>query len=235
MRCLGALAAALVLALPGCGGGDDALRVGAAASLREALAPCAGDAVISFAGSDDLAAQIRQGADLDVLAAANTTLPQALHDDGLLEAPVVFATNELVLATPADGRVRRVADLRDPSVSLVVGAPAVPVGAYTREAIVALGEKVRARVRSEEPDVRGVVAKLAQRAADAGFVYRTDVKAAGGRLRAIALPARARPEVRYGAAVVRRTDQADRARRFVDGLRDGPCAERLRAAGFGAP
>ena len=55
----------------------------------------------------------------------------------------------------------------------------MPVGAYTREVLGrlpdALEEKILANVRSEEPDVKGVVGKLTQGAADAGFVYLTDV------------------------------------------------------------
>ena len=55
---------------------------------------------LSFAGSDELAAQIRQGVKPDVYAAANTRLPDELYDEGLLGEPVEFATNELVLAVP---------------------------------------------------------------------------------------------------------------------------------------
>ena len=64
------------------------------------------DAKQSFAGSDDLAAQIRQGVTPDVYAAANTSLPDDLYKDGLVEKPVVFATNTLVLAVPAGLRHR---------------------------------------------------------------------------------------------------------------------------------
>ena len=59
-----------------------------------------------FAGSDELAAQIRQGVKPDVYAAANTTLPDELHADGLVEKPVAFASNTLVLAVPAGSRDR---------------------------------------------------------------------------------------------------------------------------------
>ena len=57
--------------------------VSAAASMTEALTECAKgypDATVrlSFAGSDELAAQIRQGVKPDVYAAANTKLPDAL-------------------------------------------------------------------------------------------------------------------------------------------------------------
>ena len=65
----------------GCGDDDEQaagaqLTVSAAASLQAALTACAGDATrLQFAGSDELAAQIRQGAPVDVLAAANTSDP----------------------------------------------------------------------------------------------------------------------------------------------------------------
>ncbi|MGH2950828.1 MAG: substrate-binding domain-containing protein, partial [Solirubrobacterales bacterium] len=105
-----ALAAATVAA--GCGddedGGDDGggeLIVAAASSLEPAFtayAEAAGiDARQSFAGSDELAAQIRQGVRPDVYAAADTSLPEELHADGLVGRPTEFATNRLVLAVPA--------------------------------------------------------------------------------------------------------------------------------------
>ena len=84
------------------------LVVSAAASLDTAFndyVDAAGiDAKMSFAGSDELAAQIRQGVKPDVYAAANTTLPDELHKEGLVGEPTVFATNTLVLAVPQDCR-----------------------------------------------------------------------------------------------------------------------------------
>jgi molybdate transport system substrate-binding protein len=239
---------AAVLALAGCGGGGDSprptLTVSAAASLTEALTRCSpgftGARVrLSFAGSDELAAQIRQGARVDVFAAANTKLPDALHAAGLVRAPRAFATNQLVLAVPAGSRIRSLADLAEPGTKLVVGAAGVPVGDYTRTVLARLPAAQRrailARVRSNEPDVNGVIGKLAQGAAGAGFVYASDVKATDGRLRAIALPRRLQPTVVYGAAVVSRSKQAAPARRYLDGLVRGRCASALREAGFGAP
>ncbi|HYF25820.1 MAG TPA: molybdate ABC transporter substrate-binding protein [Baekduia sp.] len=233
----------VVALLGGCGGDDDpdALVVSAAASLTDALRSCAPDgARLQFGGSDELAAQLRQGVEPDVFAAANTTLPQALAAEGLLERPRVFATNELVLAVPASGAgVGRLADLGRPGVTVVVGAPSVPVGSYTRKVLgrlePGLQRRVLANVRSEEPDVKGVVGKLVQGAADAGFVYRTDVRATTGRLRAVALPRELQPVVRYGAAVVRGSGAPGPASAFVDDLVRGACAGALREAGFGAP
>jgi molybdate transport system substrate-binding protein len=152
---------------------------------------------------------------------------------------VVFASNRLVLAVPKDSQIRSLADIARPGVKLAVGAPSVPVGSYTREVLDRLPASQRkamlANVRSNEPDVASVVAKLAQGAADAGFVYVTDVVATKGALRATELPPRLRPSVAYGAAVVTRSRHPDQARVFVSGLRSGGGSTARRRAGFAPP
>ncbi|MDQ6914712.1 MAG: molybdate ABC transporter substrate-binding protein [Actinomycetota bacterium] len=234
----------LVLVPAGCGGGKPTLKVSAAASLKTAFTAygasfAAARAAFSFAGSDELAAQIRQGVKPDVFASANTKLPDALHAAGRVEPPVPFAANRLVLATPAGGSVRSLSAVARPGVSVVIGAASVPIGAYTRQVLGRLGAGPRRailhNVRSEEPDVGGIVAKLTQGAADAGFVYATDVRAAGGRLRAIALPPRSQPRVVYAAAVVTGAPHPAEARAFVRGLLTGTGQRALRAAGFEPP
>jgi molybdate transport system substrate-binding protein len=194
---------------------------------------------LSFAGSDELAAQIRQGMKPDVYAAANTRLPDELHDEGLLSKPVEFATNELVIAVPRDSDVRETADLRRQGMKLAIGSESVPIGAYTREVLDRLphgeGELILQNVRSNEPDVKGIVGKLTQGAADAGFVYVTDVKAAADKLKAVRLPPALEPDATYAAGVVNGASEPPRARDFVDGLTDGACADALAKAGFGAP
>jgi len=229
-----------------CGSDDpERLVVSAASSMTEALEKCAprfGDADdaevrLSFAGSDELAAQIRQGAKVDVYAAANTRLPDELHADDLLTQPVEFATNEFVLAVPKDSDIDSIEDLTRERTPLVVGSESVPIGAYTRETLARLPsdqeKAILANVRSNEPDVKGIVGKLTQGAADAGFVYMTDATAAGGALKAIELPAKLQPQVTYGAGVVSKADQPKLAQRFVEGLTDGDCAGALEDAGFG--
>ena len=89
-----------------------------------------------------------------------------------------------------------------------------------------------ANVRSNEPDVKGVVGKLTQGAADAGFVYRTDLTDG---LKAVELPADLQPVVEYGAGVVKGAKQPELAQQYLDGLSDGACADALQSAGFGAP
>ena len=246
------LVLALAAVVVGCGADDEEqpaaqedrpeLIVSAAASLSDALTACSKqfeDATVrlSFAGSDELAAQIRQGVKPDVYAAANTRLPQELAQEGLLGAPVEFATNELVIAVGGDGTaVERVEDMAEPGIDLVIGAESVPVGAYTREVLGrlpdALEEQILANVRSEEPDVKGVVGKITQGAADAGFVYLTDVTEG---LTGVELPPELRPSVAYGAGVVEGSEQPELAQQYLDGLTEGPCADALREEGFGTP
>jgi molybdate transport system substrate-binding protein len=245
---------ALVALLAGCGS-DDAppssspsaaskptLIVSAAASLKTAVTAYGrsfGAATVraSFAGSDELAAQIRQGVKPDVFASANTKLPDALYAEGLVEKPVAFAANKLVLAVPAsDAKVASLDDLAKPGITIAMGAESVPVGSYTRKVLDGLpaGEKtaILANVRSNEPDVGGVVGKVAQGAVDAGFVYVTDVQAAGGELKPIDLPAELKPQVSYGVAVVKGAKHPEQAKAFVDGLLDGAGREALDRAGF---
>jgi molybdate transport system substrate-binding protein len=227
-----------VLALAGCGGGAASLKVSAAASLQPPFTQLGG-ARYSFAGSDQLAAQIRAGARPDVFAAANAKLPAALYADGLVERPVAFARNELVIAVARNSPIARIADLARPGVAIATGSATVPVGAYTQTTLARLPEAERAaierNVRSREPDVAGVVGKVAEGAVDAGFVYRSDVVATRGRLRAVRLPAALRPQVVYEAAVVRGSKHSGAARAFVRGLLGGRAAMALRRAGFAKP
>ena len=250
MRRALALAAATVLLWPGCGeaeGGDGETRlvVSAASSMTEALESCApefeeaenADVRLSFAGSDELAAQIRQGARVDAYAAANTTLPEELHGEDLLSEPVEFATNEFVLAVPGGSEIDSVADVAEEGMKIVVGSDSVPIGSYTRESLAKLPpdeeKAVLANIVSNEPDVKGIVGKLTQGAGDAGFVYVTDVTATAGELKAIDLPETLDPQVTYGAGVPTEAREPELGQAFVDGLTSGPCADALREAGFG--
>lgn len=227
------------------GGGRPELRVAAAASLTKAFTDygkqfTAANARFSFAGSDQLAAQIQQGARPDVFASANTKLPEMLFAKGLVAKPVTFTSNLLVIAVPAgSSKVRSLADLTRPGVKIATGSASVPVGAYTLKLLMKLSPAQRkatiANVRSQEPDVRGVIAKVTQSAVDAGFVYVTDVAATRGAARAIDLPAALQPKVAYGAAVVKGSAHPAQAQAFVDGLLSGAGQRDLLKAGFLAP
>jgi molybdate transport system substrate-binding protein len=246
-RTVPVLAAVSALALAGCGGsGDDTLTVSAAASLKKALTQYGGEfedakTRFSFAGSDELAAQIRKGAKPDVFASADTKLPDELYDEGQVERPVTFAGNRLVLAVPAssDAGIASLRDIEKAGTTLAIGSESVPVGSYTRTVLAKLPEsessKILENVRTQEPDVAGIVGKLTQGAVDAGFIYISDVRATDGKLKAIELPEALQPTVAYGVAVVKGAKNEDAAKAFVDGLLDGDGKQALDDAGFEPP
>jgi molybdate transport system substrate-binding protein len=211
------------------------LAIFAAASLTTVFPQIAPHDHYSFAGSNMLAAQIQQGAPADVFASANTKLPQQLYDQGLVERPVVFTRNELILIVPRSNpaRIHSVYDLRKPGVKLVVGAVGVPVGDYTRVVLHNLGaDDVMNNVVSEETDVREVLAKVALGEADAGFVYLTDARTVRGKVATIGIRWSAQPIVEYAVAVVKSSKHLSAARSFVRALLGKTAQAKLRAAGF---
>ncbi|HET9163314.1 MAG TPA: molybdate ABC transporter substrate-binding protein [Solirubrobacterales bacterium] len=249
---VGAMLAAAILA--GCGsdsgsgdttggGGSDRLVVLGASSLTAAVTEYGesfdgAEVKTSFAGSDELAAQIQQGAKADVFASADTEYPAELFKEGLVEKPQVFAANELVIAVLEGSDIKSLSDLSKPDVKLVIGDPNVPVGSYTRTVLrrlpTAEREAIMGNVVSEETEVASIVAKLEQGAADAGIVYVTDEKAAEG-LEPVSIPAKLQPKVEYGVAVVSSSGNKLAAGKFVAGLIEGEGQEDLRAAGFLPP
>lgn len=241
--------AAAALLIVGCGAADRPqqpdLTVSAAASLAEPFEQIGeqfDDARVrfQFAGSSTLARQIELGARPSVFAAANTELPARLHAAGLVERPIAFATNRLVIAVASgDNGIDSLDDLARRGVSIAVGSPSVPVGSYTQAFLdrlrPGLSRSIARNIRSEESDVSAVVGKVATGSVDAGFVYATDVKAASGRLRAVELPAALRPPVVYSAAVVVGAPRQTAARAMVAELNGARAQRVLRSAGFGTP
>jgi molybdate transport system substrate-binding protein len=240
------LAAALgVVALGACGSSSSTrLEVSAAASLRAAFGEYAKTLKkiqprYSFAGSDALAAQIEQGVKPDVFGSANTELPDMLYAKWLVEKPVVFAANKLVIAVPTGSKMTGIESLAKKGVTISVGSATVPVGAYTAKVLARLPaaeqRALTANIHDREPDVTGIVGKLAEGAIDAGFLYATDVKAAGDALKAIELPASLQPQVAYAIAVVKGSSHSGQGRTFISGLLSGQGSQDLLKAGFLPP
>lgn len=155
----------------------------------------------SFAGSQSLVAQLKQGAPADILATADAASMTAA---GLPEAHV-FARNRLALITrPGNPQaLRTLSDLARPGVRVVLAGPTVPVG---KAAAAALRKSaVDVHPVSLEQDVKGVVTKVRLGEADAGIAYVTDVRAAGG---AVAGTELAGISNSYPVAVVRYSSDA---------------------------
>ena len=238
MKRLLAVAFAALL-LPASVSAGTTLNVFAAASLTDVLPKIDGGERYSFAGSDQLALQIRQGAPADVFASASPKYTELAYRDGYVQKPVVFATNKLILLVPRSNpaAIKSVYDLRRPGLKVVIGDKTVPVGSYTRQILDALGitNDVMGNVVSQETDVKGIVTKVAMGEADAGFVYRTDARPVAGHTRTISLPAWAQPPIRYEIAVVKTSSHAAAARAYVKKVTSRRGRKLLAAAGFGLP
>jgi molybdate transport system substrate-binding protein len=218
------------------GAARERLTVFAAASLTDVLPEIDARPRYSFGGSNALATQIRNGAPADVFASANPSLPAQLHERGLVEKPVPFASNSLVAIVPRanPANVRSIEDLARPGVSVVMAAPGVPVGGYTLRVLESLGlsSRILPNVVSRETDVRAVLSKVALGQADAGFVYSTDAKQVPGKVEVVEVPRSAQPGATYAIAVVAGSPRRAAARAFVRELLTEEAQAKLAEFGF---
>ncbi|MCC6527827.1 MAG: molybdate ABC transporter substrate-binding protein [Polyangiaceae bacterium] len=232
---------------------EDGLVVFAAASLRDAFTAIGADferahpgvtVTFQFAGTQELRTQLEHGAAADVFASADQRHMDELVAASRASEPVVFARNEpvLVVALEAAGRIHGLADL--PSAArLVVGSPEVPIGRYTQQilerAAARFGADYRARVEarivSRELNVRQVLAKVSLGEAEAGFVYRSDVRAAEDRVSLVTIPAELDVVAEYPIAVVTGAAHPVLARAWVDLVLSADGARALERAGFLGP
>lgn len=197
--------------------------------------------VANAAGSQELRAQIEHGAAADVFASADRKHMDALLAEGLVSSPVVFACNEPVMVVRAGlaAALETFADLPRAE-RVVVGAPEVPIGAYTaqilQKAAGKLGSdfpaRVRARIVSHELNVRQVLAKVTLGEADAGIVYRSDALTAGDKVHVVAIPAELNVAAEYPIAVLTAAPHPDLARRWIDVVRSPAGRGALQEAGF---
>lgn len=248
-RALALTAAALALVSAGCtttaGTGGKTVTVFAAASMKttftalgktfEASHPGV-TVTFNFAGSQALAEQITQGAPADAFASANDANMKTVTDAGLASgAAKQYATNRLTIAVPPDNpaRIATFADLAKPGIKLVICAAAVPCGAATVKVEQATG--VTLKPVSEEQAVTDVLSKVQAGEADAGLVYVTDAKSAGGKVTAIDFPESAKAINNNSIVGLAKGPQAALGQEFVDLVLSADGQKVLADAGFGKP
>jgi len=190
----------------------------------------------SFGGSSALAAQIVQGAPADILATANEATMKTVTDAGLADGtPIVYATNILTLVVPPSNpaNITAVADLAKPGVKVALCDKTVPCGSAALSLISA--EKVTVTPVTLETDVKAVLTKVELDEVDAGLVYVTDAKTAGGKVRQIAVPDAANAVNRYPIVVLAGSTNKAAARAFEQFVLSTTGLTALKKAGFGAP
>ena len=210
---------------------DGALRVAAAASLTDLAADlngpweaaARGPVRLQLAASSTLARQLVEGAPADLFLTADGRWIDALEADGrpVLERRA-WLMNRLVLVVPDDAPDPDPAALR----SLAVGAEGVPVGRYARQALQGMGWPLPPRVVAGH-HARDVLAKVAEGAAEAGIVYRTDV-ILEPRVRVVQLlPITSHEPVVYQAALL-----SEAGRPLLEALTTPEAHAEAEAAGF---
>ncbi|MEU6108598.1 molybdate ABC transporter substrate-binding protein [Streptomyces albidoflavus] len=258
-RALAALAtAAVLIPLAACGGGDQEkneegsasagsekktqLTVLAAASLTDVFEQ-AGKAYekehpgvtigFSFAGSQELAAQVKQGAPADALVTADTKTMDGLA--GETGEPTVIAKNRLVIAVEEGNpkKVESLKDLTDEQLKVVLAAEEVPVGRYGKQILDA--QKLTVKPVSQEVSVRAVLSKVELGEADAGLVYKTDAETVPDKVDAVDIPDEQNAVASYPAATLKGSEHAKEADAFVKWLSSDEAQELLRKAGFQQP
>jgi molybdenum ABC transporter molybdate-binding protein len=155
-----------------------------------------------------------------VFASANTTIPAQLYAQGVVEKPVVFTRNTLVIVVPKSNPagIHSIYDLAKPGLKLDIANSAVPVGSYTVQVLnqMGLATPVLANVVSQETDVRTVLSKVQLGQADAGFVYATDAQTVAGAVTVINVPAWAQPKIAYAMAIVTKSPNQAAAQAFIE-------------------
>ncbi|MGW0661290.1 molybdate ABC transporter substrate-binding protein [Streptodolium elevatio] len=191
------------------------------------------DVKFSFAGSQELAAQVKQGAPADVVATADTKTMDGLA--GEVNSPTLFAKNKLtIVVAPGNPKnIKTLADLARTDLTVVLAGPTVPVGRYARESLGKAG--VTVKPKSEETDVKAVLTRVRMGEADAGIVYTTDVKSAGDAVASVDIPDEFNVVAAYPVAVIKDSRQQGPAAAFTQWLLTPEAREILKKYGFAAP
>jgi molybdate transport system substrate-binding protein len=187
----------------------------------------------SFAGSQELAAQVKQGAPADALVTADTKTMDGLRSD--TGSPTVIAKNRLVIAV-GEGNPKKIAELKDLSESelkVVLAASEVPVGRYSKQILDS--QKIDVKPVSQEPNVRAVLSKVELGEADAGLVYKTDAATAPKKVDAVKIPDAENAIADYPAATLKTSRHSEAAAAFVKWLSTPTAQKILRDAGFEKP
>ncbi|WP_411102695.1 molybdate ABC transporter substrate-binding protein [Streptomyces sp. cmx-4-9] len=184
----------------------------------------------SFAGSQELAAQVKQGAPADALVTADARTMDGLRAE-TGEAKVI-AKNRLVIAAGKGNpfKIDDLKDLADPKIKVVLAAPEVPVGRYGKEILDKQG--VAVKPVSQEPNVRAVLSKVELGEADAGLVYKTDSAKSGDKVVAVDIPDAQNAVASYPAATLKESRHAEAAAAFVAWLSTPEAQKILQDAGF---
>ncbi|MEU0840048.1 molybdate ABC transporter substrate-binding protein [Streptomyces sp. NPDC005962] len=190
----------------------------------------------NFGGSDALAASITSGAPADVFAAASPKTMKTVTDAGDAKGtPSTFVRNQLEIATlPGNPKkITNFEDLTKGGLKVALCAKEVPCGSAAQKVLDA--EHLKLTPASYEQDVKGALTKVELKEVDASVVYKTDVKAAGGKVEGVEFPESEKAINDYPVALLKKAPNADAASAFIDLVKSPQGQKVLTKAGFLKP
>ncbi len=229
------------------------LIVFAAASMTESLTEIAKQyklvapdvtLTFNFDSSGTLQTQIEEGADADLFISAGQKQMNELDitagteknpkgQDELLEGTRFnLLTNTVVLIVPegSDKGIASFEDVGTERVSLIaLGNSDVPVGQYAQDVFTYLGlwDKLNADAKiTFGSNVKEVLAQVEAAAVDCGVVYVSDAATGSGITVVATAPEGSHKPVQYPVAVLKRSQNPDEARAFLEYLK-GPEATKV--------
>lgn len=184
----------------------------------------------SFAGSQQLAQQLDQGAPADVFASASKKyMDAAVTSKRVAQYDAkTFVTNRLVVIFPKDNPagLQELKDLAKPGLKLDLADKSVPVGQYSLNFLdkaikdekfgATFKDDVLKNVVSNETSVKAVVSKVSLGEADAGIVYVTDFNPAADKLGKLDIPDALNSIAAYPIAAISDSKNADLATAFIN-------------------
>jgi molybdate transport system substrate-binding protein len=244
----GAMAIIALLLFGATGALADSISVSAAISTKEAMTDIAKafedqthvHVDLTFGSSGALAAQIRNGAPVDLFISAANKEVDDLSKAGLVDDPTrrMVAGNELVLIVPAGskGSVSNFEQLKDPAVRrLAIGEPkTVPAGQYAMQVLTRLNLQSELESRLVYGlNVRQVLDYVERGEVSAGIVYATDARQAGPKVKVVATAKASLHEpVVNPAVVVKASGNKALAVKFLDFVLSDKGQAALAAHGF---
>lgn len=200
----------------------------------------------NFGASSALRTQLEQGAKADLYASADTVQMENAKKANLIQGNgSLFVRNSPVIVVPADNPrgITGPADLAKPGVKLVLAAPEVPIGNYSRQIIKklatdpAMGADYEARtfanLVSNEANVRAVLAKIQLGEGDAGIVYTSDITpTVRDQVKIVSIPTALNLLAEYPVGVVQGATNASGAQQFIAYLLSDEGQAILRKWGF---
>ena len=204
------------------------------------------DVQISFATGQQQLEQMKNGAVVDIFAAAKEQQMLDAITLGFVpdNSQQVFARNRIVVIMPNNnpGNIQELSDLANPGVSLIVGADKTAVGQYTIAFLDKITsadsytldykESVLRNVISYETDVKAVLTKIILGEGDAGIVFVSDFVSNKDKLLQIEIPDSFNEMINYTIAITNEGQPNKDARQFLDFVMSSDGQEIVEKFGF---